>query len=306
MTVALARRIAAAVLSRTELASAILSVIYICIIAADMVLGEVFVDACKAAQSSAMQLWTDVYTISDLSFLSLFACETCLRVFVEGRAYFRSPLNSIDSVTVTSSLVLAIYSMSSPEISSFPLLRLFRLTRIVKMVGAYNRLVAMRDRWRTNVWKKRVQDSERRSTLVWSAGGTPVELSPPSAGEKGFHLFLSHKWAHAQDNAIAIKGALSSLVPSCRIFLDVDDLESMDAIEKHVAASDVVVVFVTANYLRSPNCRRELVEALRRKKPLVLLVDCDPEKGGTTPVQLRAEIEVAETNGKLPAEDLEA
>ena len=54
-------------------------------------------------------------------------------------------LNTVDALTVVVSLGFSFLAMfgGGPDL---PLLRLFRLTRIVKMVGAYNRLVKMRER----------------------------------------------------------------------------------------------------------------------------------------------------------------
>ena len=80
-------------------------------------------------------------------FLIFFACEIVLRTVSEGCAYFRaSALNSLDAGTVVASLAFSPFAMfaNGPDM---PILRLFRLTRIVKMVGAYNRLVKMRERF---------------------------------------------------------------------------------------------------------------------------------------------------------------
>ena len=233
-------------LSKTELSCAFLSVIYLLIIIADMLLQELVPQQCGAEASSEIKLWKFIYDKADLSFLIFFACEIILRLIAEGfRAYFKSPLNCIDSCTVSSSLVIAVLSTQFDDLSSFGVLRLFRLTRIVKMVGAYNRLITMRDRWRTRMWERRIHKSEAKSALIWRDSGDLVKCEPPRAGEDGFHLFLSHKWTHAQDNAVSIKTALSNLVPSCRTFLDVDDLENMKDLEIHVRRSDVFVVIVT-------------------------------------------------------------
>ena len=145
------------------------------------------------------------------------------------------------------------------------------------------------------------------ATLVWRETGQQVVLEPPSEAaassatgqNKGYHLFLSHKWEHAQETASAIKAALRALVPSCRVFQDVDELDDVRKLESAVSNSDVVVVIVTDKYVRSPNCRRELKEAIRLRKPLVLLVECDPDKGATSVNLLRAELEMADRDGEL-------
>ena len=55
--------------------------------------------------------------------------------------------------------------------------------------------------------------------LVFS-DGSPVELLPPRE-DAGYHLFLSHVWAHGQDVAASLKSSLRGMLPSSSIFLDV-------------------------------------------------------------------------------------
>ena len=45
-----------------------------------------------------------------------------------------------------------------------------------------------------------------------------------------YHLFLSHIWSTGQDQVAAIKRQLCLLIPGISIFLDVDDLEDIDAL----------------------------------------------------------------------------
>jgi hypothetical protein len=60
------------------------------------------------------------------------------------------------------------------------------------------------------------------SRLTWDDGCTPVTLRLPSHPD-GFHCFLSHVWKFGQDQAGIIKSSLVSLVPTCKVFLDVDE-----------------------------------------------------------------------------------
>ena len=53
---------------------------------------------------------------------------------------------------------------------------------------------------------------------------------PLAAGCK-FHLFLSHVWSSGQDQAAVIKRQLQLCLPGVSIFLDVDDLEDISALE---------------------------------------------------------------------------
>ena len=128
------------------------------------------------------------------------------------------------------------------------------------------------------------------------ASGEPVVLRPSQAHD-GYHIFISHVWRFAQDQAGTIKTLLQSLVPTCHAFLDVDDLEDVSLLEAYVDRADVVLIFITEKYLSSFNCRRELVAALRARKPLLLMLESDPDKGATNAVQLRAEVDLLERAG---------
>lgn len=55
--------------------------------------------------------------------------------------------------------------------------------------------------------------------------------------------------AHAQ--VAVIKRSLTSLLPGVKIFLDVDDLNDIDQLEKHIEASAVILVFLSAGYFKS-------------------------------------------------------
>jgi hypothetical protein len=58
--------------------------------------------------------------------------------------------------------------------------------------------------------------------LKYAASGAPVVcrlLSDPAA----FHLFLSHAWPAAQDRMRIVKQRFAEVLPSCRVYLDVDE-----------------------------------------------------------------------------------
>jgi len=141
-----------------------------------------------------------------------------------------------------------------------------------------------------------------QSRLTWDDGYTPVMLRPPT-NPNGFHLFLSHVWKHAQDQAGTIKSSLVSLVPTCKVFLDVDDLEEVSRLEEYVQQTDVMVVIVTEGYISSFNCRRELVAMFKLNKPLVCVLESDPDKGGTSVAQLRGELDALQrSEAGLPSD----
>ena len=51
----------------------------------------------------------------------------------------------------------------------------------------------------------------------------------------------------------------------------------------------MVLCFLSRGYLRSTNCLREVRAALETGKPLVLVHEADPDKGGGTLAKLRSE-----------------
>ena len=112
-------------------------------------------------------------------------------------------------------------------------------------------------------------------TLKCENGLPPtVEL----AHGKRHHLFLSHHWDN-QDAVAAVKRQLELLLPEVKIFLDVDNLESIDKLEEYVQGSAAVLVFLgSPSYFASRNCLREVAAASDHKLPLVLLHESDSSK----------------------------
>ena len=92
-----------------------------------------------------------------------------------------------------------------------------------------------------------------------------------------------------QDAVAVIKNELLQFLPGCEIFLDVDDLKNIGELEAYIRRSQVVLCFLSRGYLRSTNCLREVRAALEKGKPLVLVHEADPDKGGGTLAKLRSE-----------------
>ena len=70
-----------------------------------------------------------------------------------------------------------------------------------------------------------IKNDAKLRRLKYTASGKWVEckrLVDPQA----FHLFLSHAWPAAQDRMRIVKARFRECLPSCRTFLDVDDLKS--------------------------------------------------------------------------------
>ncbi|EOD14389.1 hypothetical protein EMIHUDRAFT_211817 [Emiliania huxleyi CCMP1516] len=124
-----------------------------------------------------------------------------------------------------------------------------------------------------------------------------------------WHLFNSHIWSTGQDAVKVIKGELEQLLPDIKV----DDLKDIGALEEYIQSSQVILFFLSQGYFRSKarlflpprlyrtlaprtaaspapqNCLREVRSSLEKDKPLVLVQEADPEKGGGTLQALRGE-----------------
>jgi len=98
-----------------------------------------------------------------------------------------------------------------------------------------------------------------------------VQLEPLTDGNN-YHLFLSHSWISGTDAAPEMKERLLNLLPDVKIFLDVDDLASGRGAAE-VAASKILIVFLSDGYLTRPNTVRELLRAMSLRKIIIAVFD---------------------------------
>lgn len=164
----------------------------------------------------------------------------------------------------------------------------FDLTLLL-LVFTFGVLVLTATLMASELWRE-----HRLPVLRLKETGRPPELTL-ARGER-FHLFLSHRWAFlgrnsGQDQVAVLKRQLQLMLPGVRVFLDVDDLEDIGKLEASVRESAVFLVFLSAGYFESANCMREVREALRCDKPVVLLHETDAERGGAELRELRASCE---------------
>ena len=75
--------------------------------------------------------------------------------------------------------------------------------------------------------------------------------------------------------------------PICR--LDVDNLDDVGKLEASVADAMTFLIFLSAGYFRSWNCRRELYAALAANRPFIPIHEADAAKGGASIQALRDE-----------------
>jgi len=123
-------------------------------------------------------------------------------------------------------------------------------------------------------------EAQQVATLRIKAPGQPPTLT--LATDKQWHLFLSHNWAN-QDVVATIKRQLQLLLPGVQVFLDVDNLERIDDLERYIEASQATLVLLGCpSYFTSRNCLREARTALAKQQPLVRVHDADISKGGAT------------------------
>ena len=78
--------------------------------------------------------------------------------------------------------------------------------------------------------------------------------APPLPTGKKFHVYLSYLWGYGQALPVALKCVLQLSARGIRVFLDLDDLEDINALEAYIDASAVCVCLVSPDYFASKNC----------------------------------------------------
>ena len=66
-----------------------------------------------------------------------------------------------------------------------------------------------------------------------------------------------------------------ALPPSMSIFLDVDDMKDIGSLEVYIDQSQVILMFVSRGYFSSRNCEREIRQATKSAKHIVLVHEAD-------------------------------
>ena len=96
---------------------------------------------------------------------------------------------------------------------------------------------------------QQIVEAARMPTIRLQSTKAPPDL--PLAKEHRWHMFLSHIWGTGQDQCATIKRQLKIMLPGASVFLDVDDLQSIDALEEYIESSAVVTIFVSKGYFLS-------------------------------------------------------
>jgi len=117
----------------------------------------------------------------------------------------------------------------------------------------------------------------REPLLRFKEGHQTVELPP--LGDYSFDLFLSHSQDLGQDQVATIKAALERLLPSIRIFLDVESLDDLHALDDLVKSSRAVLIFLTTGCLRRFFVRLEVKAAMDNATRMILVQETDDRHG---------------------------
>ena len=101
------------------------------------------------------------------------------------------------------------------------------------------------------VWQARSVATQ--PTLRLCATGAQPELT--LARGCRYHTFVSHVWGTGQDQVHTLVRQLQLLLPGVRVWLDVDSLTNVGALEESIRQSQTVIIFLSEGYFASRNCR---------------------------------------------------
>ena len=164
----------------------------------------------------------------------------------------------------------------------------------------------------------------RKTVLRWNRDNSGVHARPLLSGRS--HVFISHNWKSGQDQSRSIKSALTGLVASMRVWLDVDDMRSKAGTKATntsnfgavIDTAEAMIAFMAgsqtegggerSDYFLSPPCQQELRRAVSTKTPIIWVYETDPLHGGISrethlrdcPDDLRPELKKAfDTNNVI-------
>lgn len=156
----------------------------------------------------------------------------------------------------------------------------------------------------------------------WQSDHTRAEARQLQSASAS-HAFISHTWSSGQDQARSLKLLLTELTSAgsepLRVWLDLDDLVSIGALESCVEQADLLIVFLSgsyddsgiprSDYYRSHNSLRELRHALKKDegRRVLYLLETDRIHGGVAldvhvadaPADVRPHLEAQITSGAI-------
>jgi hypothetical protein len=111
------------------------------------------------------------------------------------------------------------------------------------------------------------------------ATSEPFQCKSLNDRQAYYHFFLSHAWPAAQDRVRIIKERLAECLPSCRTFLDVDEL-TIGSGTTEVDKSECILVFCTRSYFDKTNALKELYRAVVQRRPILAILDPEVSQDG--------------------------
>jgi len=214
-----------------------------------------------------MQIFVRPYADKSVEMLAA-AVQTVVTILLLGYSYIYVFVR-FEALPTDRSTIVWVISFSSPDDVAAVLVAL------VSTLGAVTFAIAIR---------VALVDTAN-SDFILRETRKPPELSKHPG--QNFHLFLSHTWNTGQDQCAAIKRQLQLHLPGIKVFLDVDDLRDIGALETSVEKSMVVAIFLSRGYFTSHNCLREVAACSAKSKPIVLVHEADELKGGISLEQAR-------------------
>ena len=105
--------------------------------------------------------------------------------------------------------------------------------------------------------------------------------------------YISHYWRNAQEQCGVLKSLLLTMLPTCKIYVDDDDMEDEEEeIEGQLDQTTAMLVFLTSEYVGSHKCMLELTTAWRMRKPLIVVREADSLHGGLSAKAFESEVEM--------------
>ena len=88
-------------------------------------------------------------------------------------------------------------------------------------------------------------------------------------------IFMSHVWSTGQAKTHAIARKLQLLLPTLKVWLDVDSLNDEAMLEDAVKSAAFFFLYYCEGYFKSINCRREIYAAVKMNKPIIVVFSGD-------------------------------
>jgi len=115
-----------------------------------------------------------------------------------------------------------------------------------------------------------VSSNRIKTPEVTISDETPNLELPPNCT---CHAYISYLPATGKAQAIALKLSIRQFLPGIEIVSSYDELDTEVTLEQHVSESAVFVIVYSNGYFQSERCQKELKEAVRIEKPVIIIYE---------------------------------